>query len=134
MRLDKTYKRDDPLVSKQTLPPGRFETLLHTRQFKVPFPFSLFVIYLVSFCYFMSVSLFVLAQLLGRTVDMASLFTERLNKILRANINYALERFEAADLRRIVVRSFVAVFSCFTSVCRLYMFLCIVSCWVFVDI
>jgi cytoplasmic FMR1 interacting protein len=42
-------------------------------------------------------------KLLGRTIDLAFLFGQRMNKIFRENLDFLFERFEAHDLCSIVV-------------------------------
>lgn len=42
-------------------------------------------------------------QLLGRTIDLAFLIGQRMNKIFRENLDFLFERFEAHDLCSIVV-------------------------------
>jgi len=41
-------------------------------------------------------------QLLGRTLDLNRLITQRINNLLRQNVDYAISRFEASDLSTIV--------------------------------
>lgn len=41
-------------------------------------------------------------QLLGRTVDLNRLISQRVNKMLRQNVDYVISRFEASDLSAIV--------------------------------
>lgn len=45
-------------------------------------------------------------QLLGRTINLRSLITERMNKILRENLEFLFDRFESQDLCAIVVSRF----------------------------
>jgi hypothetical protein len=47
-----------------------------------------------------------ISQVLGRTIDLRSLITHRMNKIFRENIDFLLERFENGDLCGVVVRMF----------------------------
>jgi hypothetical protein len=46
------------------------------------------------------------SQILGRTIDLRSLITQRMNKLFRENIDFLLERFENGDLCGVVVRLF----------------------------
>lgn len=46
------------------------------------------------------------SQILGRTIDLRSLITQRMNKLFRENIDFLLERFEYGDLCGVVVRFF----------------------------
>ena len=46
------------------------------------------------------------SQVLGRTIDLRSIITQRMNKIFRENIDFLLERFENGDLCGVVVRMF----------------------------
>ena len=47
-----------------------------------------------------------ISQVLGRTIDLRSLITQRMNKIFRENIDFLLERFENGDLCGVVVRMY----------------------------
>lgn len=42
-------------------------------------------------------------QLLGRTINLRNLISERLNKICRENIEFLFDRFESQDICAIVV-------------------------------
>lgn len=42
-------------------------------------------------------------QLLGRTIDLRSLISERMNKVFRDNLEFLFDRFESQDLCAIVV-------------------------------
>lgn len=44
-------------------------------------------------------------QLLGRMIDLRSLFAERMNRVFRDNIEFLYDRFESQDLCAIVVSS-----------------------------
>ena len=44
------------------------------------------------------------SQILGRTIDLRSLITQRMNKLFRENIDFLLARFENGDLCGVVVR------------------------------
>lgn len=45
-------------------------------------------------------------QLLGRTINLRSLITERMNKVFRENLEFLFDRFESQDLCAIVVSRF----------------------------
>jgi hypothetical protein len=49
---------------------------------------------------------FIFWQLLGRSIDLAFLIGQRMNKIFRENLDFLFERFEAHDLCTIVVLDF----------------------------
>jgi cytoplasmic FMR1 interacting protein len=42
-------------------------------------------------------------QLLGRSINLAGLIRQRMNKMFRENLDFLLERFESQDLCAIVV-------------------------------
>lgn len=44
-----------------------------------------------------------LIQLLGRSIDLSFLLAQRMNKILRENLEFLLERFESQDICHVVV-------------------------------
>lgn len=41
-------------------------------------------------------------QLLGRSIDFADLLTQRVNNMIRANLDLVIARFEAADITSII--------------------------------
>lgn len=53
--------------------------------------------------YFMLKLIFHGEQLLGRTINLRSLISERLNKMCRENIEFLFDRFESQDICAIVV-------------------------------
>lgn len=49
-------------------------------------------------------------QLLGRTIDLRTLITQRMNKLFRENIDFLFDRFENQDLCAIVVSWFLFIY------------------------
>lgn len=52
-------------------------------------------------------------QLLGRTINLRNLISERINKVCRENIEFLFDRFESQDICAVVVSDLVANLSLF---------------------
>ena len=87
----------------------RFSALLKMTRVKVNYSLIYIYIYIVLHCFFFSPFCVILflhplyTQLLGRTINLRSLITERMNKVFRENLEFLFDRFESQDLCAIVV-------------------------------
>ena len=52
-------------------------------------------------------------QLLGRSIDLRCLISQRMNKIFRENLEFLFDRFESQDICAIVVSSQLTCYSAF---------------------
>lgn len=84
-------------------PSNRYETLLKQRHVQVLQTFGTAVFLFLLFVLFERLSC--VAQLLGRSIDLNRLITQRISAAMYKSLDHAISRFESEDLTSIVVTS-----------------------------